>query len=211
MFICKAINPAIKVSLGAVINSMPFHSLTLAVLVSPSGGRVIAALRYCLRPFLASWQSRRFSGTSFSFISLVKPKCTTAVSKCPLSCKIDNDINEQTEPSALCNSFSKQAAQSNFFLLWFCLPSLDSINELMLSVRDPCPAECLPHFEHFYSDYDGGQSSIAVEQARNKLTAIMDSVIQLEALGLVSLSFLFKRFCMADCSAWVIHVFTQYC
>lgn len=95
---------------------MPFHSLTLGVLASPLGSRVIAALRYCLRPFLASWQSRRFVGTSFSFISLVKPKCTTAVSKCPLSCKIDNDINEETQPSALCNSFAKQASLSRFFL-----------------------------------------------------------------------------------------------
>lgn len=52
-----------------------------------------------------------------------------------------------------------------------------------------------------------------MEQAKNKLTAIMDSVIQLDTLGLLSLFFFFlndfENPCMADCSAWMIHVFTQ--
>lgn len=52
-----------------------------------------------------------------------------------------------------------------------------------------------------------------MEQARNKLTDIMDSVIQLEALGLLSLYIFnlndFVKPRVADSSAWVIHVFTQ--
>lgn len=103
-------------------------------------------------------------------------------------------MNRQSRLHCVINLLSRHLYPTSFFFsskTWFCLPSLGSINELMLWVRDPRPAECLPHVGHFCSDKDGGQSSIAVEQARNKLTAIMDSVIQLDTLGLLSLFFFF--------------------
>lgn len=103
-------------------------------------------------------------------------------------------MNRQSRLHCVINLLSRHLYPTSFFFsskTWFCLPSLGSINELMLWVWDPRPVECLPHVGHFCSDKDGGQSSIAVEQARNKLTAIMDSVIQLDTLGLLSLFFLF--------------------